>query len=119
LIIDDERLVADTLAKIFANAGYEVRVDYSAEGALELLEREDWTPALAIIDVLLPGMNGVNLAILLKAKDPDMRLSLFSGHSMTALLVEDARKMGHAFDVLPKPVHPSVLLQMASSLAAG
>jgi DNA-binding NtrC family response regulator len=116
LIIDDERVVADTLAKIFTNAGYEARVAYSAEAALELLDREGWIPALAIVDVLLPGMNGVNLAIQLRARYPDMRLSLYSGHAMTANLLEDARKKGHAFDVLPKPVHPTVFLDLASSL---
>ena len=79
LFVDDERVIADTLGIIFSNHGYVTRAVYSAEQALELMS--DWLPDLAIIDVLLPGMNGIDLAIRLKAEYPDCRLSLFSGAS--------------------------------------
>jgi DNA-binding response OmpR family regulator len=69
LFVDDERLIADTLAIIFSSQGYETRAVYCAEQALELIS--DWLPHLAIIDVQLPGMNGIDLAIRLKAEYPD------------------------------------------------
>ena len=77
LFVDDERLIADTLAIIFSSQGYETRAVYSAEQALELIS--DWLPNLAIIDVRLPGMNGIDLAIRLRAEYPDCIVSLFSG----------------------------------------
>ena len=63
LIVDDERTIADTLVLIFSANGYETRASYSAEQALEIIA--DWLPDLAILDVVLPKMNGVDLAILL------------------------------------------------------
>jgi DNA-binding response OmpR family regulator len=68
LIVDDERVIADTLAIIFSNKGYEARAVYSAEQAFELIS--DWLPGLAIIDVQLSRMNGIDLAIRLRAEYP-------------------------------------------------
>jgi CheY-like chemotaxis protein len=116
LVIDDEAIVAETLAIIFSNAGYETRAVESAEAALKLLTIQGWVPQLAIIDVHLPRMNGIDLAIALKAQYPEVRLSLFSGRAATADLLEDARQQGHSFDVIAKPVHPDFFLTMASSL---
>ena len=114
LFVDDERLIADTLAIIFSSQGYETRAVYSAEQALELIS--DWLPNLAIIDVQLPGMNGIDLAIRLKAECPDCRLSLFSGRASTSDLLEVARQNGHSFDILAKPVPPAEFLAQASHL---
>ena len=114
LFVDDERVIADTLAIIFRNQGYVTRAVYSAEQALELMS--DWLPDLAIIDVLLPGMNGIDLAIQLKAEYPDCRLSLFSGQALTGDLLELARQNGHSFDIFAKPIPPAQLLAQASHL---
>ena len=110
LFVDDERLIADTLAIIFSSQGYETRAVYSAEQALELIS--DWLPNLAIIDVRLPGMNGIDLAIRLRAEYPDCRLSLFSGQASTSDLLERARQNGHSFDIIAKPVPPGEIASM-------
>src|ERR1700756_4913598 len=59
LIVDDENSIADTLALIFQMQRYEIRVAYSAEQAIELLA--EWRPNLAVLDVILPQMNGIDL----------------------------------------------------------
>jgi DNA-binding NtrC family response regulator len=114
LIVDDERVIADSLALIFSNEGYEGRAVYSAEQALELIS--EWIPQLAIIDVKLPGKNGIDLAILLKEECRDCRVMLFAGQAATSDLLASARQSGHFFDILEKPVHPSELLTLASRL---
>jgi DNA-binding NtrC family response regulator len=114
LIVDDERTITSTLAIIFANAGYDARAASSAEDALELIA--DWSPDLAFIDVILPKMNGFDLAILLKAKCPNCRIELFSGHPTTGDLLTASTASGHAFEVLAKPVHPETMLHLASQL---
>jgi len=114
LIVDDEHVIADTLVTIFSAAGYESRAAYSAEGALELIP--SWPPHFAIVDVILPGMNGIDLAILLKAISPDCTVQLFSGQIDTASMLEAARGRGHDFVVFTKPVHPTELLALASAL---
>src|SRR6202790_5081940 len=108
LIIDDEPTIADTLAVIFSSSGYESRAVYSAEQALEMLE--EWHPDLAIIDVVLPGMNGIEFAIFLKASYPDVHFLLFSGQPGTGSLLDEAKKKGHLFEILAKPLLPTFML---------
>jgi CheY-like chemotaxis protein len=114
LIVDDERVITDTLVTIFSQGGYESKGVYSAEQAL--IAMEDWSPALVIIDVMLPAMNGIDLAIRIKSQLPECHLSLFSGQAATSDLLEMATRNGYRFDVVAKPVHPSELLGMAGRL---
>jgi len=114
LIVDDEVSIADSLSMIFASRRYEVRVAYSAEQAIDIISR--WQPALAILDVILPGMNGIDLAITTRVNYPSCRIILFSGNANTSLLLEQAAKKGYSFDVLAKPVHPELMLEAASNL---
>jgi DNA-binding NtrC family response regulator len=114
LIVDDEHIIADTLVTIFSAAGYESRAAYSAEGALELIP--SWPPHFAIVDVILPAMNGIDFAILLKAISPGCTVQLFSGQLNTETLLEAAEQRGHTFEVLAKPLHPRELLALASAL---
>jgi DNA-binding NtrC family response regulator len=114
LIVDDEVTIADTLALIFSSSGYEARSAYSAEQALEMIE--EWRPDLAVIDVVLPGMNGIEFAIFLKASYQNCRFLLFSGQPGTSGLLEEAKQKGHLFEILAKPLHPSFMLATVSNM---
>jgi DNA-binding NtrC family response regulator len=116
LIVDDEIVIADTLATIFSIHGQAVRAAYSAEQAIELLEM--WQPALAILDVVLPNMNGIDLAIFIKENYPGCQVLLFSGQIITTALAEDAAMKGHDFEILAKPVLVPDLLDKAARLLA-
>jgi len=114
LIVEDEKLVADTLAQILSTHGYDTRVVYTAEAAISILPQ--WTPNLAILDVMLPKMNGIELALALKKILGSCHILLFSGQPSVDALVQKARNEGHEFDILAKPVHPSVMLEAISTL---
>jgi DNA-binding response OmpR family regulator len=114
LILDDEPAVADTLAMIFRMNGYEVQVAYSAKQAVETIAV--WEPRLALVDVMLPGMNGIDFAIVLRDNHPDCLTLLFSGCQSTGLLLEEAAKRGHRFDILAKPAHPVEMLEAVKNL---
>jgi DNA-binding NtrC family response regulator len=114
LIVDDEVTIADTLALIFSTSGYEAQTAYSAEQALPILE--DWKPDLAVIDVVLPGMNGIEFAIFLKASYPTCQFLLFSGQPGTSGLLEEAKEKGHLFEILAKPMHPTFMLSTVSDM---
>jgi len=116
LIVDDDRAISETLAVIFSKHRYEVRCTHSAEEAIETIAA--WEPDLAILDVMLPRMNGIDLAMVLKANWPRCRTVLFSGHEGTQALMEEAAKKGNRFEILAKPVHPLFLLDYVSSLFA-
>jgi len=112
LVVDDEHLVADTLGIIFKRAGFCTLTAYDAQGALEIASAI--TPDILVSDVDMPGMNGVDLAMTLLKLLPECRVLLFSGHATFADL-SAAREAGHDFPLLPKPVHPSVMLENVST----
>ncbi|HYK35009.1 response regulator [Alloacidobacterium sp.] len=114
LIVDDEQQISDSLGQIFSSRGYEVWVTYSAEQAIDVIAQ--WQPDLAILDVMLPQMNGIDLAIVMKSNYPSCQFLLFSGHPGTAQVAEEAAKKGHVFDILTKPVPPALLLEAAANM---
>lgn len=117
LIVDDESPIADTLQMIFHMQRYDARVAYAAERAVEIIA--EWRPDLVILDVILPQMNGIDLAIVVKENYPECHIILFSGHANTSMLLEEAVSKGHNFEVLAKPVMPDVMLARASELLNG
>jgi DNA-binding response OmpR family regulator len=114
LIVDDEKIICESLAAIFTSRGYESKVAFSAEQAVEIIA--EWQPDLAILDVGLPKTNGIDLAIALKTSHPACRVLLFSGQPGAIDLIADAAEHGHPFDIVAKPVHPAVLLDRAADL---
>jgi CheY-like chemotaxis protein len=108
LVVDDEANIANTLTAIFRNAGYEAVAAY--DGRSGLSQCESFHPDLVITDVVMPGMSGVDMAIEVKQRYPACKILLFSGQAATADLLEEARRSGHDFEVLAKPVHPKELL---------
>ena len=108
LVVDDERIITDTLAAILRNAGYETDAAYDAMSALS--QCESFRPELVISDVVMPEMSGVELAIEIRKRYPNCRVLLFSGQAGAFDLLEDARLRGHDFELLAKPIHPADLL---------
>jgi len=108
LIVEDEATIADTLALILSSRGYEARVAYSAEKAIDIIS--EWEPHFAVVDVMLPQMNGIDFSIVLKDNYPQCRVLLSSGQPNTSRLLEEALKKGHSFEVLAKPLHPKFIL---------
>ena len=108
LVVDDEQVIADTLAKILDLNGYEASAVYT--GTAAVASARSLRPDLIISDVIMPDMDGIQAAISIRGFLPDCKILLFSGQAATAGLLEDARAQGHEFDILGKPVHPSDLL---------
>ena len=108
LVVDDEQVIADTLTTIFRNAGYEAVAAY--DGLSALSQCASFRPDLVISDVVMPGMNGVELAIEIRQTSPTCQILLFSGQAATANLLEEAQQRGYDFELLAKPVHPKELL---------
>jgi DNA-binding response OmpR family regulator len=113
LIVDDEHAVADTLALVFKAMGYDAKVAYDAETALVLLQ--SFPADVAVCDVMLPGMNGIDLAAIVKTTYPNCRVLLISGHPSTADIIRDAQDRGQVFELMAKPFHPTELLARVST----
>jgi CheY-like chemotaxis protein len=108
LVVDDEQVIADTLAKILDLNGYDASAVYTGTAAVE--SARSLKPDLVISDVIMPDMNGIEAAISIRGFLPSCKILLFSGQAATADLLENARAQGHEFEILAKPVHPSDLL---------
>lgn len=108
LVADDERVIADTLAMILNQSGFDARAVYSGEKALELATV--FEPDMLISDVIMADLNGIDAAIRIRAVRPGIKILLFSGQAATADLLEKARAQGYEFEILAKPVHPQDLL---------
>lgn len=112
LIVDDERVIADTLSIILSKSGFDTYAAYDGPSALALAL--EITPSLLISDVVMPGMSGIDLAITLVDAMPECKVLLFSGQAATVDLLEKARLSGHNFTTLTKPIHPTDLLKRIS-----
>jgi CheY-like chemotaxis protein len=108
LVVDDERVIADTLAMILNQSGFQAQAIYSGEGAVELVTT--FEPDMLISDVIMADLNGIDAAIRIKEILPKIKILLFSGQAATADLLDNARKQGYEFEILAKPVHPQDLL---------
>jgi DNA-binding response OmpR family regulator len=117
LVVDDESVIADTLAEILSRSGYAAMTAYDADEALEAAMTTP--PEMLITDVILPGMNGIELAIKIRRIFPDCKILLFSGQAATVDLLVNANCAGHHFNLISKPIHPKDLVaKVAESLRA-
>jgi DNA-binding NtrC family response regulator len=110
LVVDEESVTADTLAKVLRRNGYATEAAYDGNGALQraLLS----PPELVITDVALPGMSGVQLAITIKRVYPDCKILLYSGQASTPELIRSPHWAPYDFTLLSKPVRPKDLLAL-------
>jgi CheY-like chemotaxis protein len=113
LVADDEKVIADTLAIILNQNGFDASAVYTGTAAVE--RARSVRPDLVISDVIMPDMNGIDAAIKIRSFLPACKILLFSGQAATADLLETARKQGHEFEILAKPVHPQDLLAKLKS----
>ena len=109
LVIDDDRAVADTLVLALKYGGYDAVAVYSGEEGLQLARQATYDHL--VTDVMMEPMNGIQVSLAMRAICPDCTVLLMSGNERTSLLLAEAERDGHEFDILAKPVHPSVILE--------
>ena len=112
-VVDDEHIIASTLTMILKSNGFDAT---SFTDSLEALRAAHFgAPDLLISDVAMPFISGFKLAAKIKAFCPDCRVLLFSGEAALIDHVNDS-EMQEWFAILPKPVHPAVLLERIKGL---
>ena len=100
LVVDDNRDNADSLAELFGLEGHEVQVAYSGEEAISAYLSCDFD--LAFMDVMMPGMNGVESFLEIRRMKPRAKVYMMTGYSIDQLL-QQAIDNG-AMGVFGKPV---------------
>ena len=113
LIIDDDPIHADTLAMVLNISGFTATVAYSGEQGIELARAGAFDHL--VTDVMMESMSGIEAAIAIRQVLPQCRILLISGNNDTTALLAAATAQGHDFEILAKPVHPTVLLEQMRS----
>ncbi len=101
LVLDDEALTLRTISRALRDEGFEVFVAMTGEEALKTFAEEK--PDLAMLDVVLPGMDGIEVLRNIKRANPGTIVVMMSAYHMVDRAVE-AMKLG-AYDYLIKPFH--------------
>jgi two-component system nitrogen regulation response regulator NtrX len=100
LIVDDEESICQTLGGILKDEGHEVITAVSGEEALRMVEEDP--PNLVLLDIWLPGMDGIEVLKAIKVGYPRTQVVMMSGHGSIETAVK-ATKLG-AFDFIEKPL---------------
>jgi DNA-binding NtrC family response regulator len=108
IVVDDEARIASTLVEILKGEGFDALSASTGDGAIELART--FQPDIVLSDVIIPGLNGVELGIRMNELFPKCHVILFSGQAATIDLLKEARQRGHEFEILAKPIKPTALL---------
>ena len=109
LLVDDEKLIVDTLTEILEGTGFRVLPAYDGWSALEKVAHH--RPDYLLSDVLMPKMNGVELAIAIRKMHPSTRIVLFSGQAGISEILLDGQRQGFEFELIAKPIHPLKVIE--------
>lgn len=116
LVVDDEDCISESLTMILRGVGYDATARNNPRSALQ--ECELRVPDLLISDVMMPEINGIDLAIQIEQKYPSCGILLISGMGSSIPLLEEASRKGHSFEILAKPIRPADLLARIAALLA-
>jgi DNA-binding NtrC family response regulator len=78
LLVDDDRLLREVVGEFLVGHGYEVELAESSEEAITMFEKDKYQ--LAILDLVMPGMNGLDLMVQLMETDPKLYCLIMTGY---------------------------------------
>lgn len=107
LIAEDNAQVRRITHRVLSGLGYDVRVASSGEDALRILDEDDWRPGLLLTDVVMPGINGLELAEGLAARCPNVRVLFMSGYTENTIVHHGIIVEG--VELIQKPFEPRSL----------
>ena len=106
LLVDDDAVLRDRLARAFRDRGFDVHTAGNADEALDAARDE--SPELAVVDLKMPGRSGLELVQELKAIDASTRVVVLTGYGSIAT-AREAMKLGATW-YLPKPADADEIL---------
>jgi DNA-binding NtrC family response regulator len=105
LVVDDELIVRDSLTKWFREGGYRSEAAENAAAALNKLQQNHWN--IALVDIKMPGMDGIELLQRVKEIDKNITVIIITAFAAVDTAVK-ALKLG-AYDYITKPIDPDYL----------
>jgi DNA-binding NtrC family response regulator len=114
-VVDDRAVIAESLVMVLMREGF--RALAFDDPTMALSAAAIIHPDVLISDVFMPRMTGIELAIRVRKAHPECMVLLYSGQIHTAVLMEQAKKQGHEFEILAKPVQPEQILEKLRDMA--
>jgi len=114
LLVDDEEEFVETLAERMRSRGMEVATSNSGGEALDLVDSDSYD--VVVLDLQMPGMDGIEVLERIKKRQPDIQVVLLTGHATVEKGVE-AMKHG-ALEFLEKPIEISALSEIIQQAKA-
>jgi two-component system nitrogen regulation response regulator NtrX len=111
LVVDDEASICQSLKAILLDEGYQVLVAGSGEEAIKIVDEE--MPQLVLLDIWLPGIDGLETLKTIKTAHPNVLIIMMSGHGTIETAVK-ATKLG-AFDFIEKPLSLDKVIIMVNN----
>src|SRR4030066_96037 len=112
LVVDDTATNQEILKRALEKGGFQVIQAYDGIAALDMAEKE--RPALMILDIMMPKMDGIDVLKRVKIMDPNLPVVMMTAHGSEQIAVE-AMKLG-ADDYLTKPFHPKDVTALADKM---
>jgi two-component system, cell cycle sensor histidine kinase and response regulator CckA len=113
LVVDDEAEILSYVETVLSQAGYDVLTAGSAVEAMNQIRQREGSVSLLLTDVVMPDLNGPNLADILLRETPSLRVLFISGWEPQVIEHEGALRRG--FRTLAKPFTPAQLLAEVDS----
>lgn len=107
LLVDDEKEFVETLAERLELRGFDIKTCFSGDDALKLVQEDDFD--VIVLDVLMPGKDGIETLRNIKALKPLIYIIMLTGHATVETAIE-GMKLG-AYDYLVKPAETDDLLE--------
>jgi DNA-binding response OmpR family regulator len=116
LVVEDQQALLSMIVQILSEAGYSAIPASSAWEGLQVFENSPAEFDLAILDMVLPGMSGLDLAAELSRRRPELKVLYMSGYG-SSVAMQSVRSAGAEF-VLIKPFSARQLLDRIEALVA-
>jgi DNA-binding NtrC family response regulator len=110
LVVDDEATVGKSIRKALEREGYDIDIALSGEDALKMQEGKGYD--VMLVDLMMPGMSGLDLLKSVKAAYPALQVIMITGYPTLKNTLQ-AMQIG-AFDFLPKPFQPADLRSLVA-----
>ncbi|HEX9125209.1 MAG TPA: response regulator [Methylomirabilota bacterium] len=114
LVVDDDPGMLDTLMDVLSATGYETSVAASGNAALEMAQAGTFD--LVLMDIQMPGLNGVQVLHALRVLDPTIVVIMMTAYTGDELVAESQRTTG--FSVLSKPLDLDQVLPLVKSIVS-
>ena len=114
LVIDDDKMLADTLAEILNLHGFNATALYSGEQAVEFVE--SYRPDIVLSDIRMRRVDGIQAAKQIRQLHPECRVILFTASAVNPATRQSILEMG--FEFLQRPLHPDEVLSTLRERAA-